>query len=527
MSPVEVVVLLSTFVVVLAVAARRLTTPLPLVLALGGAVFGALTNFLPGLPARVLPPDLVLPVFLPPLLLAAAYRVPLGAFRARLRPITLLAVGLVLATMAAVAVVAHALLPGVGWPAAFVLGAVVAPPDPVAATQVGRRLGLESRLVTILEGEGMVNDATALGAYQIAVAAAVTGSFSWTHALLEVAVSAPFGVLVGLAVGWVTAAVRRRLDEAVLETAVSLLVPYVAWLVAERVGTSAVLAVVTLGFYLRLRAGEIGGPATRLTSRVVWSTADFAASGMVFALVGLELGRVAAAGVPRDVLADAAVVAVAVVALRLAWMYTVPLLARVFVGRARAAYSFRELTVLGWAGMRGVVSLALALVIPYRTAAGEPFPARTALVVISMAVVFATLIGQGLTLSPLIRRLGIGNAGAGERQERAARKLALRAARACLAQQAGALPRAELERITGDLVRYVGVGRDPRTGEGPPHAGAVDALRAALGAERSVVLRLREDGRLDDELAARLEAEIDVDEMALSGSSAEMLGKSA
>jgi Na+/H+ antiporter len=525
-SNVELVVALFTVVVALALAARRLATPLPIVLAVAGTALGVAIGLTPGTRERAIPPDAVLPVFLPPLLLAASYRVPLGAFRASLRPITLLAVGLVLVTMGAVAAVAHAVVPGIRWAAALVLGAIVAPPDPVAASAVGRRLGLENRLVTILEGEGLVNDATALVAYQVALAAAVTGHFSWGRMVMDVGLAAPLGVGVGLAIGWLTAQVRRRLDDAVLETAVSLLVPYIAYLAAERIHGSAVLAVVALGFYLRVRAGEIGAPATRLTSRTVWITADFAAGGMVFALVGVELGRAAAAQLTPTLLVDAALVAATAVAVRMAWMFAVPLAVRAVSHAPRPHFSWRTLTVLGWAGMRGVVSLALALVVPATTASGAPFPARDAVVMISLAVVFATLIGQGLTLAPLIRLLRVGDPHAPARQEHEARQMALRAGlralhRTCAAER---LDAAERQRIERSLLREMGVGRDPDTGLGPHDAAAIRAVRAALDAERRMVLRLRDGGRLDDERAARLEAEIDVDEMSLCGASGQLLG---
>lgn len=526
MQKVEVVVASFALVVALALAARRISTPLPVVLALAGLGLGALSRVVPAIPVELVSPGQVLPLFLPPLLLAASYRVPLGAFRASLRPITLLAVGLVLASMGACAAVVHALIPGIPWAAAFVLGAVVAPPDPVAATQVGSKLGLNTRLVTILEGEGLVNDATALAAYQIAVSAAVTGRFSLGHAVVEVVVTACVGVAVGLAVAWCTTALQRRVDEAVLETAVSLLAPYAAYLLAERVHGSAVLAVVTLGFVLRLKVGEVAAPATRLTSRAVWNAAEFAAMGMVFVLVGLQIGRIATAELPAGVITAAVLVTLTAVLVRIAWMFAVPALVRLFAGRAAADYQPRELAVLGWAGMRGVVSLALALVIPVRTANGDPFPARTALVVIALAVVFATLVGQGLTLAPLIRRLRVGQAAAARRHETAARRLALRAARACLGrlEATGTIRPDARTRMMEELSHEMGVGRDQGAGSTRDSA-RVRAIRDALRAQREVVLRLRDDGRLEEGTASRLEAELDVDEMALCGSSAEMMGK--
>ncbi|HEU4563070.1 MAG TPA: Na+/H+ antiporter, partial [Gemmatimonadaceae bacterium] len=480
-------------------------------------VLGVLWHLVPGLPVFRVPPALALAIFLPPLLASAAYEVPLGAFRANLRPITLLAVGLVGVTMAAVAVAARATAPWVPWAAAFVLGAIVAPPDAVAATSVGGELGLENRLVTILEGEGLVNDATALVFYQLAVEAVVSGEFGWGHAAVELARSAPLGAIVGLAAGWGTAAVRRRLDEPALEVVISLIVPYIAYLAADALGGSAVIAVVALGFFLRRHATEIGTPRTRLTARLVWRTLGFLITGLVFVLVGLEIGEISTRqALTRDLLVDAAIVSGTVIVVRMAWMYVVPHVTRWLAHRGEQAPSWRELTVLGWAGMRGVVSLALALAVPATTAAGAPFPGRDRLILICFAVIAATLVLQGATLAPLIRALGVADPGARRRDEREARREAAAAARERLARLAGegrisADDRAAAERL---LAREAG---DGDSGLAP---GVRRALRAALDAERDAVLRRRDDGALDGESALRLELEIDLDEIRAGGDAA-------
>ncbi|HUR94119.1 MAG TPA: Na+/H+ antiporter [Gemmatimonadales bacterium] len=528
LSALELFIALAAVAVALDFLARKLATPRPVVLAAGGLLLGIALRGVPGLPALQVDPQTSLDIVLPPLLAVAAFRVPLGAFRASLRPITLLAVGLVLATMAGVAAVAHAIVPGVTWAAGWVLGAVVAPPDPVAATTVGRGLGLPNRLVTILEGEGLVNDAGALVTYQLAVAAVVTGVFSWQHAGLEVVRSVPVGVLTGLAVGWATAFIRRRVDDVMIETAVSLLLPYVAYLLAERLGGSAVLSVVAFGFFIRRRATEIGTPATRLVSRTVWQAIDFVTGGLVFILVGLELGRVVAAGLSGPLIAQAAVVSAAAIAIRLGWTYFVPHVVRMVTREPRESMlTMAELTVLGWSGMRGVVSLALALAIPMQTAAGEPFPARHALVTIALVVVLATLLGQGLTLAPLVRALGLADPDASKRQEHEARTAAVEAGRACIDRRAA--DRELAPDVHGRLVERLGqdVGLTAANGDGreaalPGGHEVVEVLLEALECERAAILRLRDDGRLNEESAASLEAELDLDELTLRGDAGQL-----
>ncbi len=526
----ELAVGFAAAIVVLDLIARRLPIPRPVVLAAGGMVLGLFWRQL-GLPAFQIAPDLVLGVLLPPLLAAAAFRLPLGVFRANLRPIIILAVGLVVATMAGVAAVAHAIIPGLPWAAAFALGAIVAPPDPVAATSVAHRLGLSNRMVTILEGEGLINDATALVAFELAVAAAVTGHFSWVHAGLDVVRATAFGVATGLLVGWITVQVRRRVDDTMIETAVSLMVPYAAWVVAERFGGSGVLAVVTFGIFIRGRATEIGAPGTRLVNRTVWRAVDFLAGGVVFALVGIELGRVAGHGIGASVLGHAAVIIGITIAIRLAWMWGVPqLMPALTGGRVRPNYTWAELTVVGWAGLRGVVTLALAIALPVTIGSGEPFPARTELVIIALAVVLVTLIGAGVTLAPLIQRLGVGDSGGVAREEREARGAAIAAARRQVESLAGHIPLTEeechrlVERLGEDLGLAGDDGGQGRRSRLPGGAPGTDVVLAALAAERATIQRLRNEGRLNDGSAAQFEAALDLEEMALRGRSGTVIG---
>lgn len=526
MTSLELAIALATAAVALDLLARRLATPRPVVLAAGGLVLGLFWARIPDLPTFAIPPYLVLGLVLPPLLAAAAFRVPLGAFRASLRPITLLAVGLVLVTMTGVAAVAHSVIPGLPWAAAFVLGAAVAPPDPVAATAVAGRVGLGNRLVTILAGEGLVNDATALVAYQVAVAAVLTGEFSWGHTAVEMVRSAPLGILVGLGVGLVTAAVRRRVNDTMVETAVSLLVPYIAYVVADRMRASGILAVVALGFFLRRRATELGAPATRLVNRVVWQAVDFLTGGLVFVLVGIELGRVASRVSPGILLHALAVVAATIV-IRLLWMYSVPHATRLVTATKRPPPPASELTVLGWSGMRGVVTLALALAIPLRTATGAPFPARNELVAIALAVVLATLLGQGLTLAPLIKRLGLADPDAPGREEREARAAAEHAGRERIERLVtqSAITADQRGRLLDVLALEVGKpGQQGRLAARLESDEESRVLLLALADARRAIVRLWDDGDLNDESAERLEAELDLSEVSLRGTAGEILG---
>src|SRR6266536_818810 len=315
-----------------------------------------------------LDPQIVLVLILPPLLYAAAFQTSLPAFRANLRPILLLAVGLTLFSTVVVGLVAHAVIPGLGLAAALALGAILAPPDAVSATAVARRTGLPRRIVTVLEGESLLNDATALVAYRVAVAAAVSGVFSpaelsWRFALASVG-GAVVGLAVALAVDWL----RRRIDDPIIDNTMSLVAPFAAYLPAEVIGASGVLAVVVTGLYLGYQAPVTMTAASRLVSKSVWKVVEFLLQGTVFTLIGLQL---------REVVAGLAV-AGAVVGVRFVWMFPVAYGTRL-LARSRedtAPRSWREPLVVSWAGMRGVVSLAAAFALPLTVRSGAPFPQR-------------------------------------------------------------------------------------------------------------------------------------------------------
>ncbi|MFL5865836.1 MAG: Na+/H+ antiporter, partial [Thermoleophilaceae bacterium] len=414
----------------LSALARQLSIPYPIVLVIGGAAMG----FVPGLPEVKLNPEVVLVIFLPPLLYAAAFFANLNHIRASLRPLTLTTVLLVLVTMTAVAVVAHGLIGGLSWAAAFALGAVVSPTDPLAGAAIMRRLGMPRRLVSTVEAEGLFNDATALVAYKVAVAAVVSGSFSLANAGLRFVAGAAGGVLIGLAVGWLIAEIRARTTDTQVSITISLLSGYAAFVPADLLGASGVIAAVTTGLYMGFRGPSIISARTRLQGFYVWDVLDFLINAILFVLVGLQLRSVVdgLGGYSAGQLAGYAVAVSGVVMLtRLVWLFTTPYVIRALdrrpSQRARRVGA-RPRLAIAWSGMRGAVSLAAALAIPLHTDAHQPFPQRDLIIFLTFCVIFATLVLQGLTLGPLIRWLGINDEGADAEEELRARLVATRAA---------------------------------------------------------------------------------------------------
>ena len=418
--------LLGAVAAMLAVA-PALRIPYPILLVLGGLAIGVI----PGMPNVELRPELIFFGVLPPLLYGAAFFTSLRDLRANVRPIGLLAVGLVVMTTVGVAVVAHALVDGLTWPSAFVLGAIVSPTDPIAATAIARRLGVPRKLVTIVEGESLVNDGTGLVLYRVAVAAVVTGSFSVLYTGGLFVVSALGGVAVGLAVGWVVRQARRRLDNPPAEITISLLTGYFAFIPAELLGVSAVLAAVTAGIYLGWHTPELTTPQVRLQGVAVWEIVQYLLNALLFVLVGLQLPVVidALGDIPgARLLGYAALVSLTVIVLRFAWVFAV-LHAPKWI--ARRVSSWRGAVFLSWAGMRGALSLAAALALPLETDAGASFPGRDLILFLTFSVILATLVGQGLTLPFVIRVLGLEDDGIDAREEAKAR---IRAAEAAIAR---------------------------------------------------------------------------------------------
>jgi Na+/H+ antiporter len=517
---VEIFVGLLLAVAVLALLARKLHIPYPILFVIGGLLLGSIH----GLPQVRLNPELVFLFFLPPLLFPAAFFTSWRDFRANLRPISLLAVGLVLFTTVIVAWLAHYFMK-LPLAAGFVLGAIISPPDAIAATAIAERLKIPRRIVTILEGESLVNDATALVAYRFGVAAVVTGSFSLAQAGGQFFIVGIGGILIGLAVGWLAQQFHKRVDDAPIEITVSLLTPFVAYLLAERlVGVSGVLAVVTAGLYLGWRTPEIISYRTRLQGGPVWEMVEFLLNGFVFILIGLQLPAVLQALAGDDIpihrlIWFALVISVAVIAIRLLWVFPAAYLPRLLFKRIRQRDpypSWRHVTLIGWTGMRGVVSLAAAL------ALNETFPGRDLILFLTFTVILVTLVVQGLSLPLVIRWLGIKDDGSMEIEERDARLKANQAALARLNEigerdpaKADALQRLRAE--YEDHILQV---------KGAEFGNAGTALRLfsseferlsheALQVERRTILKLRNEDAIADEVLRRIQRDIDLAEARL------------
>ena len=517
MHELELILGLLAAVGVLATLARRLGVPYPILLVLGGLALG----LVPGLPHVELAPEAVFLLFLPPILFSAAYFTSWRDFRANLRPISLLAVGLVLTTTVAVAVAAHAVIPGLSWPVAFVLGAIVSPPDAVATTAIVQRLGVPRRIVTVVEGESLVNDATALVAYRFAVAAVVTGSFSLWEAGLRFLLVAVGGVAIGLTVGRALTWLLPRLNEPSVEITATLLAPVAAYLPAEELGVSGVLATVVAGLVLGRRAPALLAPASRLQGVAVWEMVVFLINGLVFILIGLQLPTILDELAERpaaDLAWYAVVVSLVTILVRIAWVFPATYLPRLLIpGLAERdpAPPWQYPAVLGWAGLRGVVTLAAALALPLETAAGDPFPGRDLILFLAFCVILATLVGQGITLPLVIRWLGVDDDGASDHEEALARRAAAVAAIARIDQLIGEdwVPIATATALRARYehrLEHVPESLDGAAGD-RDHLVAHDRLRhEVLAAERRAVLGLRDRGRIGDAALHRVEHDLDL-----------------
>jgi monovalent cation/hydrogen antiporter len=497
--------------------------PYPILLVLGGAGIG----FLPGAPDVELNPDLVLVAVLPPLLYGAAFFTSLRELRANVKAIGLLAVGLVLVTMVAVAVVAHAAIPGFGWAEAFVLGAIVSPTDPTAASAIAERLGLPPRLVALIEGESLVNDGTALVAYRFAVAAVVTGSFSLFDASWHFVLNVLGGIAVGLAVGYVIRQLRRRLDDPPVEITIALLSGYFAYLPAQALGVSGVLAAVTVGIYMGWHTPELTNAQTRLQGQAVWEIVFLLLNGLLFALVGLQLPGILDALSGRStmsVIGYAALVSAVVAGARIAWLL-VTFGVATMSSTIRAddpAPSAPAKAVIAWSGMRGAVSLAAALALPLSTDAGRSFPDRNLIIFITFGVIFATLVVQGLTLGPLIRMVDLGDGGVEEHEEAKAR---IRAAEAALERLEELVDEDWVREDTAERLRGLYGFRQERfrsrvdpdgDGELEDRSQAYQRLRRELlDAERMAVQNLRRQGAIGDGVMRRVVRDLDLEDARL------------
>jgi CPA1 family monovalent cation:H+ antiporter len=402
----ELLLALLVVVAVLVTISRRIRVPYPVLLLIGGLVVG----LLPGIPQFELDPEIVFLVVLPPILYVSAFLTPIRDFRSNLKNISSLAIGLVAASAAAVAFIAMALVPGMSWPLAAALGAIVSPPDAVAASAIAQRLAVPRRVVSILEGESLLNDATALTIYRAAIGAAVAvATVSVVGSLASFMFVALGGILIGLVVGWIVAWVRTKLDDTPVEITVSLITPYAAYLPAEILGVSGVLAVVAAGLFIGRRSSQIAGSEVRLAGRAVWESLIFLLNGVVFLAIGFQISSISRQLDRATLIQLAAVgvlVSIALIGVRALWVFGMSL--RELLKNDRRHTRLRESVVLSWAGMRGVVSLAAALAVP-ASLPGNALPAREAIIVITFTVILVTLVGQGLTLPLVIKAVGVGS----------------------------------------------------------------------------------------------------------------------
>lgn len=524
-----VFLLLLVFVIAFAILARKLQTPYPIVLVLAGLIL----SFLPGIPKITLNPDVVFLVVLPPLLYSAAWLTSWREFKFNFVSICLLAFGLVGFTVMGVAGAAKWVFAGFDWRLGFVLGAVVATTDAIAATSIAKRIGLPSRIVDLLEGESLLNDASGLLALEFGVAMVVTRetpTIGSAFARLSYLIGA--AVILALVIAIVVEAIHKRIDDGPIEITLSILVPYIVYLAAEAIHASGVLAVVACGLYLSRHSSHFLSPSVRIQAWAVWESLTFALNGLVFVLIGLQLPLVLA-GIReydfRQLLLYGAAFSGLLILLRLLWMYPGAFLAylvrRKLLRQNIAFPTARQLFIVGWTGMRGVVALAAALALPETLADGSAFPHRNLIIFLTFSVIFVTLVLQGLTLPPLIRVLGLAGlpSQARENEETEARRAMIEAALAHIADSR-TKDSAEYSPIYSDLehrYRKRLASLAEVDDQGIPvdrhlYARYIELSRRFLATERRIALELRSAGRINDELLRKVEHELDLTETRLS-----------
>jgi CPA1 family monovalent cation:H+ antiporter len=508
-------------IVATALIAKRFALPYPIAFVIGGSLLA----FTPNLPPFELDPNVVFLIFLPPLLYFGGWTTDWKAFKASARAIGLLAIGLVVVTTGAVAVVVHTLVPQLGWAPAFVLGAIVSPPDAVAAGAVFERFSVPQRIITILDGEGLVNDATALVIYRFAVAAAVTGIFSPERASFAFVFVAAGGIAIGLLGGYglvrLTVLLHRfELSDYLIDNAIALIAPYAIYLSCELIHVSGVLATVTAGVYVSRQAGRIFQPEFRLVANAVWDLLIFLLNGMVFLLIGLQLRVIVRE--PSFALRELWIgltVSLLVIVVRILWVYPATYIPRRLFRRIREREplpAWNYVFVIGWSGMRGIVSLAGALAIPEVTRSGKPFPGRDEIVFITFCVIFVTLVFQGLSLIPLLKWLRIEGGDDMDAKEIEVRVAALRAGIERLRRlEPGFNSTDEWEvegRILGEYDYRIAHLSGHLDGSIDRQDVAIDhqLQQEALDAERHEVQRMRDAGEIPDEIFRRVQYDLDL-----------------
>jgi monovalent cation/hydrogen antiporter len=493
--------------------ARKLETPYPILLVLAGLLFG----FVPGMPRVTLDPDIVFFVVLPPLLYSAAWNTSWKDFRHNLVTIAFLAVGLVAFTVLSVAFAAHLLFPGFDWHIGFVLGAVVATTDSIAATSIARKLGLPKTIVDILEGESLVNDATGLLALEFGIAMVVDGQTpSAAFALFRLLYLSLAGVAVGLVLAAIVEWFELRIDDAPIEIAISIFVPYAAYLSGELIHASGVLSVVAAGLFLGQKSSRFFSPGVRLQAVAVWNALTFIVNGLVFLTIGLQLPFVLQEirGMQRtQIVLDGLLFSVFLIFLRLLWTFPGSALAYVVGNRIFHRHEkwpgARPVFVVGWTGMRGVIALAAAISLPRTLAGGNGFSQRSLILFLTFTVILVTLVIQGLTLPAIIRALGVAGANDSERAVAEARRLVLQAALEHLHRLQKDSPR-DAE-IHNDIARhYQSRLASLHSDQDGRHARYLDISRQLLNTERETALRLRREGTISDEALREIERDLDL-----------------
>src|SRR6266404_5943492 len=522
-----VLLLLLVFVVVFAALARKLQTPYPIVL----VIAGLLLSFVPGIPKISLDPDVIFLIVLPPLLYSAAWLTSWRDFKFNLVSIFMLAFGLVGFTVLGVAEAAHLAFTGFDWRLGFVLGAVVATTDAIAATSIAKRVGLPQRIVDILEGESLVNDATGLLALEFGVAMVVNGQTPTVSAgFLRLLYLTVAGLALGLIVGVIVERIHKHLDDGPIEITLTILVPYVAYLAAEAIHTSGVLAVVACGLFLSHRSSHFFSPSVRIQAWAVWDALTFVLNGLVFVLIGLQLPFVLA-GIReyslRQLLLYGALFSGIVIVLRMIWMFPGAYIANVI--RTRLLHqtvsrpSVRQTFVVGWTGMRGVVALGAAISLPEVLADGSAFPQRNLIIFLTFSVILVTLVLQGLTLPPLIRALGLAGKSGHDDEEDEARRIITSTALGHL-ESARGQDLDDFAAVYDDLSRrytrrLASLSKQDSDDDGMSNRELEryrKILAELLRLERRTALRLRNEGRINDEVLRKIEHELDLSETRLT-----------
>ncbi len=525
---IEVIVILLSIMAGLAAVAEKIKISYPILLVIVGLGIG----LVPGLPTIELKPEIVFFVFLPPLLYAAAWYTSWHDFKKMKRPITMLAIGLVLCTTTVVAVVAYNFIPGFTWPLAFLLGAIISPPDAVAATSVTKGLNVPKRVLTILEGESLVNDASGLIAFRYAVIAVSTGNFVFWEASLNFLIVVMGGIAVGLIIGLLFFYIHKICTmTSILDVILTLLTPFIAYIVAERIHTSGVLAVVVAGLFLSFRSSEILSHQTRIHAYAVWETVVFILNGIIFILIGLQLpsiikglnGQYSLSGL----IGYGLLIGIVIMVVRLIWVYPGAYLPRMLSKKIRTTEpnpGWKAVFITGWTGMRGVVSLAAALALPIMMDNGQPFPQRNLILFITFVVIMFTLLFQGLTLPYIVKKFNLPTSNNEEAEEQTARvKLAGSAIIHIEENFAfGVVHDDVLNQVKNKYELKINhLNRKVRTEENIKDSSELfhqlhNMQKELLKVERAAILEMHKQGSVSEEVLRRLEYELDLEESRLT-----------